>query len=106
MMAEHTEQRFRAFFNESLPSMADSPKISDRLCFYCDTFDGDLWIGRDPERTGLLVSAGGSGHAFKFTPLLGQITADVLEGVENEYASRFAWRDRGELDHEAARYVD
>jgi hypothetical protein len=45
--------------------------INERLCFYCDTFDGDFWIDKDPERPGPLVSAGGSGHAFKFSPLIG-----------------------------------
>jgi len=105
-MPEGSEQRFREFLTDSLPIAAAFPKIIDRLCFYCDTFDSDLWIGHDPDRSGLVVSAGGSGHAFKFAPLLGQITADVLEGVENRYAPRFAWRDRGEKDHEAARHVE
>lgn len=97
------EPRFRAFMAESLPGTAQTPKIFERLCFYCDTFDGDFWIGKDPERAGLLVSAGGSGHAFKFTPLIGQITADVLEDKPNPYAHRFAWRSRGELHAEEAR---
>lgn len=105
-MPEGTEQQFRTFFAESLPGIAKSPKIGERLCFYCDTFDGDLWIGHDPERPGLVVSAGGSGHAFKFAPLLGRITADVLEGKENEFASRFAWRQRGPQDYEAARFAE
>jgi glycine/D-amino acid oxidase-like deaminating enzyme len=91
---------------ESLPRIAQAPKSFERLCFYCDTFDGDFWIGKDPERPGLLVSAGGSGHAFKFTPLIGRITADVLEDKANRYASRFAWRTRGELDAEEARHVE
>ncbi len=97
------EQRFRAFLAESLPGMAAAPKLFERLCFYCDTFDGDFWIDHDPQRPGLLVSAGGSGHAFKFTPLLGQITADVMEGKPNPYAARFAWRERGALKAEEAR---
>jgi glycine/D-amino acid oxidase-like deaminating enzyme len=105
-MPEGSEHRFRDFLGKSLPSAQDFPIISERLCFYCDTFDGDLWIGRDPERKGLIVSSGGSGHAFKFAPMLGELTADVLEGAENEYAHRFAWRNRAKEDHEAARYVE
>ncbi|MEX1143411.1 MAG: FAD-dependent oxidoreductase [Anaerolineales bacterium] len=100
------ELKFRAFMTESLPGTVQAPKIFERLCFYCDTFDGDFWIGKDPERPGLLVSAGGSGHAFKFTPLIGRITADVLEDKPNPYAARFAWRQRGELQAEEARNVD
>lgn len=97
------EPRFRKFLKESLPGLTNTPKIGERLCFYCDTFDGDFWIDKDPERPGLLVSAGGSGHAFKFTPLIGKITADVLEGKSNPYAHRFKWRARGELKAEEAR---
>lgn len=98
-----TEPLFREFLQKSLPSLAAAPKVGERLCFYCDTFDGDFWIDKDPERPGLWVSAGGSGHAFKFTPLIGRITADVLEGKPNPYAPRFAWRARSELKTEEAR---
>jgi sarcosine oxidase / L-pipecolate oxidase len=104
-MPPDVEPLFRAFFAESLPGLAAAPKIGERLCFYCDTFDGNFWIANDPERPGLLVSAGGSGHAFKFTPLIGKVTADVLEGKPNRYAARFAWRERGALQAEEARHA-
>lgn len=97
------EPRFRSFMAESLPGIEHSPKVFERLCFYCDTFDGDFWIARGPDHPGLIVSAGGSGHAFKFTPLLGLVTADVMEDKPNDYAHRFAWRPRGELKAEDAR---
>jgi hypothetical protein len=32
-----------------------------------------------PNHPGLVVAAGGSGHAFKFAPVIGQVIADVLE---------------------------
>ena len=51
-----------------------------------------------------MVSTGGSGHAFKFTPALGGVTADVVEGKPSRYADRFAWRLRGEATKEATRY--
>lgn len=97
------EPRFRKFLAESLPGIESAPKAFERLCFYCDTFDGDFWIDKDPDRPGLLVSAGGSGHAFKFTPLIGKVTADVFEDKPNKYAPRFKWRQRGALHAEEAR---
>lgn len=103
-MPPGTEERFRAFFGESLKAVAVAPKIYERLCFYCDTPDGDFWIDRHPEKPGLLISTGGSGHAFKFTPMLGVLTADALEGIPNSYAARFAWRDVTEYKKEAARH--
>ena len=54
---------------------------------------------------GLTIATGGSGHAFKFTPVLGKVTADVIEGKPNRYAERFAWRPRGESPGEATRYA-
>lgn len=100
------EANFRSFLAASLPGLVGVSKIGERLCFYSDTFDTDFWIARDPERPGLVVSTGGSGHAFKFTPMLGPITADVLEGKANPYAARFAWRARGEFKHESARHAE
>ncbi|MBE0684041.1 MAG: hypothetical protein IH589_19235 [Anaerolineales bacterium] len=47
---------------------------------------------------------GDSGHAFKFTPLLGKLIADVLEHKPNKFAKKFAWRKRGEIVTVDARY--
>ncbi|MFQ5922150.1 MAG: FAD-dependent oxidoreductase [Anaerolineales bacterium] len=99
-----TEDEFRAFFRSALPSLAETPMISNRLCMYCDTWDGDFWIDHDPDRPGLVVATGGSGHGFKFAPMLGPIIADVVEGKPNLFAHRFKWRARGELKTEHARY--
>ena len=47
----------------------------------------------DISKAGLVYATGGSGHAFKFTPVLGRIVADVVERKPNAYSSRFAWRE-------------
>ena len=98
-----TEERFRAFFARSLPDLAGARLIYSRLCLYCDTFDGDFWIDRDPDREGLVVAAGGSGHAFKFAPVLGRLVADVVEDRPNPCRDRFCWRTVGEHRSEQAR---
>lgn len=99
-----TEDLFRDFFKDTFPALVDAQKLGERLCLYCDTWDGNFWIDFDPQREGLLVCAGGSGHGFKFAPVLGKITADVVEGKPNPYADRFRWRQRGDLSHEDARF--
>lgn len=99
------EAHNRAFLAQSLPSLADLPYHATKMCLYCDTWDGDFWISRDPERRGLVVATGGSGHAFKFGPMLGKLTADALEGIENPYSERFAWRALGEIKSEEIRYT-
>jgi glycine/D-amino acid oxidase-like deaminating enzyme len=52
------------------------------------------------------VAAGGSGHGFKYAPLLGGIIADVLERKPNADAARFAWRRPGRRRSEQARLTD
>jgi glycine/D-amino acid oxidase-like deaminating enzyme len=97
------EARFTAFVRDRLPELAGAPIIATRLCLYCDTFDGDFWIGRDPGRAGLIVAAGDSGHAFKFAPILGGLIADVIEKKPNPWAPRFRWRPKTRVAKEMAR---
>ncbi len=103
-VAPSDEARFREFFRDTFPGLAGAPLIGSRLCLYCDTWDGNFWIDHDPQREGLVVAAGDSGHGFKFAPALGGLIADVVERKPNPYAARFAWRSRGELTKEDARY--
>ena len=95
--------RFREFLCDNLPELADAPVRTARLCLYCDTFDGDFWIDHDPDRPGLVVAAGDSGHGFKFAPILGGLIADVVERRDHPWARRFRWRRRERDKREAAR---
>jgi len=52
-----------------------------------------------PEHEGLTVATGGSGHAFKFAPLLGQWIADATLGVPNEELRKFRWRPELKQTH-------
>ena len=98
--------RCRGFLLESLPELADAPLVGSRVCYYCDSFDGYLWIGRDPNRRGLVVAAGGSGHGFKFAPILGPLIADAVEGTPSRWSAPFDWRVfEGPIRTEDARYL-
>ena len=97
------ERRAGEFLRDSLPRLAGAPVVHRRLCLYCDTFDGDFWIDHDPERPGLVVAAGDSGHGFKFAPVIGGLIADVVQGRQNAWADRFSWRRRTHDRREAAR---
>ena len=101
---EHLD-RARAFLTDSIPALADAPVVGTRVCLYCDSFDGDLLIDRDPHRDGLVVAAGGSGHGFKFAPMIGGLVADAVEGRENRWRARLRWRARGAPRAEAARMI-
>ena len=101
------EAALRGFLGDALPDLAGAPIAGRRLCVYGDTADGHFWIARDPDRPGVVVATGGSGHAFKFGPVLGELVADAAEGaLPAPLAHRFRWRAdladaRGE---EAARF--
>jgi glycine/D-amino acid oxidase-like deaminating enzyme len=86
------ETHLRAFLRETFPALADAPIVARRLCVYGDTRDGDFWIARHPERPDLTVAAGGSGHGFKFAPVLGELIADIALGRPNPLAAKFRWR--------------
>jgi glycine/D-amino acid oxidase-like deaminating enzyme len=87
------EERYRAFLGDTFPSLAEAPLHSTRVCLYCDTFDGAFWIDHDPGHPGLVVAAGDSGHAFKFTPVMGGIIADAVERKDHPWAARYRWRE-------------
>lgn len=96
-------RHLRAFLGEVLPDLQEASIVYTRRCLYCDTLDEHLWIDQHPQRQGLTVAAGGSGHGFKFAPILGDIIADTVAGKTNP---KFRWRTltpetKGE---EAARY--
>jgi glycine/D-amino acid oxidase-like deaminating enzyme len=97
------EPRFRAFLRRAFPGLADAPVALTRLCFYADSFDGDFLIAPHPERPGLVVATGDSGHAFKFMPVLGELVADAVEGRDSPFAERFRWRELGAVGAEQAR---
>ncbi len=89
--AGHLE-RLRAFLEQVLPELADAPVAATRICLYCDTPEGDFRIAALAHAPRVTVAAGGSGHAFKFAPLVGAWIADALEGQANPALERFRWR--------------
>ena len=99
------QTRLRRFLHDTFPALADAPVVYTRLCLYADTQDEDFWIAPDPERAGLTVAGGGSGHGFKFAPVLGDLIADAATDVVNPTLDRFRWRPEVTLAHgtEAAR---
>jgi glycine/D-amino acid oxidase-like deaminating enzyme len=102
------EVALRAFLADTFPALAGAPITHRRLCVYCDTVDGDFWIARHPERPRLVVATGGSGHAFKFAPALGELIAAVALAEPTGFPAlerRFGWRpERTARSAEAARF--
>jgi len=103
VMPAGEEALFRTFLRETFPALADAPLASTRICLYGDSFDGHFLIDHDPDHSGLVIAGGDSGHAFKFTPVLGELIADAVEKKPNPWLPRFAWRKPCESGREGAR---
>ena len=59
---------------------------------------GDFLITHHPEYTSLFVATGGSGHGFKFFPVIGEkIVAAIEKTLEPEFAGIWRWRSEEEL---------
>ncbi len=92
VVTSEEQTNLREFLSSTFPALADAPIVYSRVCMYCDTHDGHFWIAQDPERQGLVIAAGDSGHGFKFGPVLGEIIADAVEEKPNPILHKFRWR--------------
>lgn len=84
---------FRSFIAKTLPDLAKAPIVYTRRCLYTDTLDGHFWIDQHPEKQGLTIASGGSGHGFKMGPELGKIVAATALGEAHAYSDRYRWRE-------------
>lgn len=78
------------------PELRDRPFSSTRLCWYTDTPNGDFIIDYHPRHAGLFLATAGSGHGFKFLPVIGERIVDCVLG-QCPAAFREKWKfDKGE----------
>lgn len=103
-MRPEDEYRLRQMLAETFPTLQDAPIVYRRVCLYCDTRDEHFWIDYYPNNRHIFVATGGSGHAFKFAPIMGDLIVDAMEGKPNAWLERFKWREAGYTGEEAARF--
>lgn len=87
----------RRFIAENLPELVDEgiDVSMTRMCWYTDTFDNHFLIDYVPETNdSLMVVTGGSGHAFKYLPNIGQWVMDIMEGKSAEKPVTKLWQWR------------
>ncbi|KAM0564605.1 hypothetical protein ACHAPJ_000820 [Fusarium lateritium] len=72
------EERLRKGLREILPELADRPFEKLAVCWYCDTPTGDFVMDYHPDYKNLFVGGAGSGHAFKFLPVLGEYMSKAI----------------------------
>ena len=99
---EATVRSIKAFIDRSFPALRGQPVDETRFCYYCDSWDSYFYIDQVPQRPGLYVATGGSGHGFKFAPVLGEIIADAVEDRPGPQGAPFLWRARPSTDARVA----
>lgn len=61
--------------------------------------EGDFIVSPHPTTQNLFLATGGSGHAYKFFPVLGDKVVDALEGtLDPELQRLWAWPARKSAD--------
>ncbi|KIJ36772.1 hypothetical protein M422DRAFT_34130, partial [Sphaerobolus stellatus SS14] len=87
-------QEIKEFIRRHFPDLVTLGISYTRLCWYTDSIDNDFLIDYVPgyHKT-LFVASGGSGHGFKFAPVLGQHVLDSLREQETDLTKIWRWRD-------------
>ena len=67
---------------------------STKLCWYTDSIDNSFLVDYVPGKPKVAVCSGGSGHGFKFLPILGCEVVKILEGRGHDavYKTMWQWR--------------
>ncbi|KAL0932553.1 sarcosine oxidase [Colletotrichum truncatum] len=96
------EQRLRDGLREILPELADRPFTRVAMCWYTDTPTGDFIMDYHPDFSNLFVGGAGSGHAFKFLPVLGEYMSLALkrqlpQNLASKWRFRTEYKDRPDV---------
>jgi sarcosine oxidase/L-pipecolate oxidase len=91
---EEGQRDCRRFLTAIHPSLAvpSRPFTKSKVCWYTDTRNGDFLISYHPKYKGLFVATGGSGHGFKFLPVIGDSIVECIEGrTPEDFKGRWEW---------------
>lgn len=98
--ADETVDASRDVLRRRLPGIADQPVVRTWTCFYEVTPDAHFVIDRHPRLADVWIAGGGTGHAFKHGPVIGEYLAALVTGESRAAAAlappddRFAIRQR------------
>ncbi|PMD23021.1 FAD dependent oxidoreductase [Hyaloscypha hepaticicola] len=91
---EEGERACRQALREMIPELGDRPFVKSKICWYTDTPEGNFLIDYHPEFEGFFLATGGSGHGYKFLPVIGEKIVDCVEGrCPVEFKGKWAWRE-------------
>jgi len=90
--AAHWLRRAREYLALRFPAMADQPLVHSRVCQLENAPGDHFLIDRHPELENVWIAGGGSGHAFKHGPVLGEYIARRVLGQETDPELDALWR--------------
>jgi sarcosine oxidase / L-pipecolate oxidase len=86
------EDACRDALREMIPALGNRPFTKSRICWYSDTPRGDFLITYHPELEGLFLATGGSGHGYKFLPVIGDEIVNCIGGqCPAEFKQKWEW---------------
>jgi sarcosine oxidase len=100
--ADETIEASREVLRRRLPGVAEQPVVRTWTCFYEVTPDAHFVIDRHPSLGDVWIAGGGTGHAFKHGPVIGEYLAALVTDDRPHIAElappdeRFAIRERDE----------
>lgn len=86
----------RNFLAQVLPALStpSRPFTATRICWYTDTPKGDWLVSYHPRYENLFVATGGSGHAYKFLPVVGdKVVECVLGDTPEAFKGKWEWKE-------------
>ena len=97
-VADSTLEASRTILRNRFPGLADQPVVKRWTCFYEVTPDANFVIDRHPRLGDAWIVGGGTGHAFKHGPVIGEylsalisrdaVAADELRAPDDRFAIR------------------
>jgi sarcosine oxidase len=87
------DTRIGEFLRRHLPSVGPT-RLQHAVCMYTLTPDEHFVVDRHPHWDHVVLAAGLSGHGFKFTPVLGEILADLSLDQKTRWDIAFLRHDR------------
>ncbi len=78
------EEALRACLRRYLPK-ANGPALTLKTCLFTNSPDEHFILDRHPSLPNVFIAAGFSGHGFKFCSVVGEIMADLAQGIEPPY---------------------
>lgn len=90
-----TINAFRHFVQQYLPHLHRyGTLVKTRVCWYCDSVDGNWLVDWHRDKQNLFIATGGSGHGYKFLPVIGRCFVDIMQGQSVLHDGKQRWRYR------------